>query len=200
MRVEQPEHGGEQHFLRCEASRRLRDLRRWRRCHFAGLWSAQEQGEHEHDRALHNSEPEECSVVTVIVDHVTNGNDRQRRAGSVSRGSKTDRETTAIRKPFHRIADAGRIYGAATRARHNRAEIKHVQRSGVGIDHPSDRHCNAAKETLSARTKFEVVVVIVSVLPAPAFFVYITRSVARFHNTVIGTFVPAPTRVFLIEI
>jgi len=55
-------------------------------------------------------------------------------------------------------------------------------------------------ETLSARTKFEVVVVIVSVLPAPAFFVYITRSVARFHNTVIGTFVAALTRVFLIEI
>jgi hypothetical protein len=37
------------------------------------------------------------------------------------------------------------INRATASARHNRAKIKHFQRFGVGIDHPSDRHGDAAK-------------------------------------------------------
>src|SRR5262249_36769182 len=58
------------------------------------------------------------------------------RAGAITRCDKTDRETAAIGEPFHRIANAGRVNGAAAKARHNRAEIKHFQRCGVGVDDP----------------------------------------------------------------
>ena len=63
----------------------------------------------------------------------------------------TDRETAAIGKRFHGVADAG-AHAAGTDAQHDGADIKHFQRARPGIDEPAERDENAARGDHQFRT------------------------------------------------
>ena len=100
--------------------------------------------QHEDDRALDQPEPEERRRITVGGDDCADRDDGQGRTRAEAGRCEAHRQTTAIGKPFHRIADAGRIDRAGAGAGNAGREIEYPELVGVGVEDPADRDQHAA--------------------------------------------------------
>src|SRR3979490_2205180 len=86
--------------------------------------AAQQPSQQENDRALADAEPEEGRLVARGLDHIADRNDAQGRPRPVARRGQAHGQPAPIRKPFHRMPDAGCVNRAAADAGENRAEIE----------------------------------------------------------------------------
>jgi hypothetical protein len=85
--------------------------------------------------------------------YFTDRHHRRGGAGAEARRRHARRQAAPPYKPFQRVAKAGAIDRTRANPRQHRGAIEHRQRVGAGVDHPTQRHQDAARHNHEAGAK-----------------------------------------------